>query len=148
MVQYHWYSPNHENIGQHEYTTTNLKTVKLKCIQIFPMYWFDPVFLFLFFRDEKSIWMMVLPGYIDIGDRCWRRNVLVTIIRCWWHVLPFCSSTFSIFLQYCRAPTFKRYRNSVTNILNLSPILSRQHHDVISIKFTLCIHIRFDESLS
>ena len=22
-------------------------------------------------------------GYIDVGDRCWRRNVLVTILRYW-----------------------------------------------------------------
>ena len=22
-------------------------------------------------------------GYIDVGDGCWRRNVLVTIVRCW-----------------------------------------------------------------
>ena len=23
-------------------------------------------------------------GYIDVGDGCWRRNVLVKILRCWW----------------------------------------------------------------
>ena len=28
-------------------------------------------------------------GYIDVGDACWRRNVLVTILRCWWRVWPF-----------------------------------------------------------
>ena len=22
-------------------------------------------------------------GYIDVGDGCWRRNVLVTTMRCW-----------------------------------------------------------------
>jgi len=23
-------------------------------------------------------------GYIDVGDGCWRRKVLVTTLRCWW----------------------------------------------------------------
>ena len=23
-------------------------------------------------------------GYIDVGDGCWRPNVLVTSLRCWW----------------------------------------------------------------
>ena len=35
-------------------------------------------------------------GYIDVGDGCWRRNVFVTIIRCWWRFWPFWSPTFSI----------------------------------------------------
>ena len=25
-------------------------------------------------------------GYIDVGDGCWRRNVLVTSLRCWWPI--------------------------------------------------------------
>ena len=36
-------------------------------------------------------------GYIDIGDGCWRRNVLMTTLRCWWRFWPFSSLTFSIF---------------------------------------------------
>jgi len=27
-------------------------------------------------------------GYIDVGDGCWRRNVLVTITRWWWRFWP------------------------------------------------------------
>ena len=26
------------------------------------------------------------PGYIDVGDGCWRPNVLVTSLRCWWPI--------------------------------------------------------------
>ena len=25
-------------------------------------------------------------GFIDVGDKCWRRNVLATTIRCWWRL--------------------------------------------------------------
>jgi len=25
-------------------------------------------------------------GYIDVGDGCWRPNVLVTSLRCWWSI--------------------------------------------------------------
>ena len=49
-------------------------------------------------------------GYIDVGDGCWRPNVLVTIMRCWWRFWPFW------------------FWNSVTNIHKSSPILSHQHH--------------------
>ena len=24
-----------------------------------------------------------IDGYIDVGDGCWRRNVLATTLRCW-----------------------------------------------------------------
>ena len=30
---------------------------------------------------ENAVW--VFDGYIDVGDGCWRRNVLVTTLRCW-----------------------------------------------------------------
>ena len=36
-------------------------------------------------------------GYIDVGDGCWRRNVLVTILRFCWRFWPFSSSTSSIY---------------------------------------------------
>ena len=38
-------------------------------------------------------------GYIDVGDRCWRQNVLVTTIRCLWQFWPFWSPTSTIFLH-------------------------------------------------
>ena len=28
-------------------------------------------------------------GYIDVDDGCWRRNVLVIILRCWWKFWSF-----------------------------------------------------------
>ena len=34
-------------------------------------------------------------GYIDVSDKCWRRNVLETTLRCWFS--SFLSPTFSIF---------------------------------------------------
>ena len=32
-------------------------------------------------------------GNTDVGDGCWRRNVLVTTLRWWWRVWPFWSPT-------------------------------------------------------
>ena len=29
------------------------------------------------------------PGDIDVGDECWRWNMLVTTIRCWWRIWSF-----------------------------------------------------------
>ena len=44
-------------------------------------------------------------GYIDVGGGCWRRNVLVTALRCWWRFWSF------------RSPTStKRHQLLVTNI--------------------------------
>ena len=36
-------------------------------------------------------------GYIDNENRCFRENMLVTTIGCWWRYFPFCSPTFTIF---------------------------------------------------
>ena len=77
--------------------------------------------------------------YIDVGDECWRRNVLMTIIRCWWRFKSFWSPTSTIFLHYRRAPTFKRchhHRISVTNIHESSSTMSHQHHDAPNITVT------------
>ena len=63
-------------------------------------------------------------GYIDVGDGCWRQNVLVTTLRCWWRFWQFDSPTSCIFYHKRRAPTTKRChqnRNSVTNSQKLSP---------------------------
>ena len=73
--------------------------------------------------DRKSFFQKRFPGYIDVDDGCWRRNVLVTTLRCLWRFWPFLSPTSSIFYHWRRPPTTKRchqYRNSVTNI-HLSP---------------------------
>ena len=32
--------------------------------------------------------------YIDVGDGCWRRNVLVTSLSCWWQFWPFLDTNF------------------------------------------------------
>ena len=63
-----------------------------------------------------------LAGHIDFSDGCWRRNELVTTIRCWWATTS----------QRCH-----QHRNSVTNIPKSSPTLSDQHHDVTNITVTV-----------
>ena len=68
---------------------------------------------------------------IDVGDKCWRRKLLVTTLICCWWLWPHRSPTSNIFLQQRRAPTFKRYhqdRNSITKIDKSSLTLSHQHH--------------------
>jgi len=36
------------------------------------------------FRKLRFKNWVVLSGYINVGDGCWRRNVLMTILRCCW----------------------------------------------------------------
>ena len=75
-------------------------------------------------------------SYIDVGDGCWGRNVMVTTRRCWWQFWPFWSPTSNMFLHERRAPTSQRchqHRNFVTNIPRSSPTLGHQHHDFITI---------------
>ena len=31
----------------------------------------------------RELVLSIHSGYIDVGDGCWRRNVLVTTLRCW-----------------------------------------------------------------
>ena len=38
------------------------------------------------FLPEWNIMCYEVKGYIDIGDECWRPNVLVTSSRCWWPI--------------------------------------------------------------
>ena len=39
----------------------------------------------------QQIYYILSYGYINIGDGCWRQNVLVTTLRCWWR---FCLGIF------------------------------------------------------
>jgi len=64
----------------------------------------------------------IFIGFIDVGNGCWRRNVLVAILKCWWRFCHFSSLTSSIFLLLASG-SFKgcyQYRNSVTNIKSLT----------------------------
>ena len=53
-------------------------------------------------------------GNIDVGDGCWRRNVLMTTIRCSWRFRPFWSPISTIILHWHQYPKY------VTNIEILS----------------------------
>ena len=44
-------------------------------------------------------------GYIDVGDGCWKRTVLMTTFRYWWRFCPF---WFTIFLHKHWTPKCKR----------------------------------------
>ena len=49
---------------------------------------FEPVFLFHLTKTSFEfnfimINFIMINGYIDVGDGCWRPNVLVTSLRCW-----------------------------------------------------------------
>ena len=64
-------------------------------------------------------------GYIDVGDGCWWRNVLVTSWRCWW----------PIWYIEKRQRNEKRLQHnySATTILNRSSSKSHQHNFVTNI---------------
>ena len=36
------------------------------------------------YQDEKTPIPWCKIGYIYVGDKCWRRNALASILRCWW----------------------------------------------------------------
>ena len=64
---------------------------------------------------------VTISGYIYVGEECWRRDVLVTTIRCFWH--PLWSPTSTFFLHKW-APIIKRcHQHRVTKIHKSSPTL-------------------------
>ena len=67
-----------------------------------------------------------LNGYIDVGDGCWRQNLLATTLRSWWRFCP------------CSSPT------------SMSPSRSACHRHLCSQKFwpLLSIILRFQGSLA
>ena len=60
----------------------------------------------------KQIFQPTLFGtaraWTCVRNRCWRRKVLVRIIRCWWRFRSFWSPKSSIFSHQRRASTVKR----------------------------------------
>ena len=65
----------------------------------------------------------------DIGDGCWRRNELVTSLRCWWEIRSFWTRTFAIF-EHQRAFTYHKYHQCSKCVPNfkLPKSLCHQHH--------------------
>ena len=72
------------------------------------------------FKYEAWLWTE-LVGYIGVGDGCWRWNLLITSLRCWWPIY---------LIEKITKITNKRsqHNDSVTDILNRSPTLSHQHN--------------------
>ena len=71
---------------------------------------------------QKNLWSMIyspwtIDGRIDVGDGCWRRNLLVTILRVCWRFWPL-SLNISIGNQHPK---------DVTKILILSPTFLNCH---------------------
>ena len=64
-------------------------------------------------QDSDSI---SFRGHIDVGDRCWKPNVLVTNLRCWWPILTLIVSKIMIF----SSTSWTFYHYEVTNI-TMSP---------------------------
>ena len=62
-------------------------------------------------------------GDIDVGEICWRRNMLVTYLRSWWPIWPL-----SPLARICQHSIFTWV--FITNIQKMSPStwFCRQHH--------------------
>ena len=68
--------------------------------------------------------------HIDVGDECWRRNVL--IITCWSRFWSFWSPTSTIFLHYSLAFNIQKM-SSPSNISHQHPLIVinyRFHHKI------------------
>ena len=81
----------HENGEQVQYLNKEMKE-EMCLIDKYPSELKKKVSLITYFRKymndhllkvSKSTYLAILnDGYINVGDGCWRRNVLVTTIRC------------------------------------------------------------------
>ena len=78
--------------------------------------------------------------YIDVGDECWRRNVLVTTIRYWRRFWPFLSPTSTIFsssasgISTAKMSPTSRFCHQHPKMVTT---LSHQHHHVTNITVIL-----------
>ena len=64
---------------------------------VYSHYWNFLTFRYSRNKKKTDIFGLNLPkrtsrnsdimGYIGVADGCWRRNVLATILRCWWQFL-------------------------------------------------------------
>ena len=52
----------------HEFTESSITSAELLCVALF---------------DGQTVVESKIQGYIYVGDGCWRRNVLMTILKCW-----------------------------------------------------------------
>ena len=108
------------------------KTIYLKSKTQYVLY-------FIAYESSQRCWQtLCFNGYIAVGDGCWRRNVLVTTLRCWWpfwSFLPPASTIFDtsdghqdskdVIMIEIQTPTSKNcHQLQVTNIMMLPTPLS------------------------
>ena len=101
-----------------DYMDSDWRTLKSKWSSNFITY-------FHFVDKESSNCQTVATSDHDVGDGCWRQNVLVTssltTLGCWWRFSPFWSPASAIYKR--GAPTFK----NITNIEIPSPTSKNCH---------------------
>ena len=152
-----WFSPQNENQQKimkfltHQYTMINKMTRSKGPLMAMSAKWNFDDRTFLVGPDiivNQSFWpdkgtypcsAFAEGGHIDAGDGCWRPNILVTSLRCWWPILDIGDR----FNRLGKSPT-KRKKSltkwfyqigKIINISNQSPSLrlSHQHNHVTNI---------------
>ena len=66
---------------------------------------------------------MIFKGHIDVGDGCWRPNVLVPSLRCWWSIQD-------VGDRHIEKTT--NITKKVANIMILSPTSEISHHHKVT----------------
>ena len=84
-------------------------------------------------QHHKSI--TDIKGYIDVGDGCWRPNVLVTSLRCWWPIQDV-GDRFRMLVTDLMHWENHQHNEKVTNIIVLPPTSEISHHHKV-IKITM-----------
>ena len=81
---------------------------------------------------------IISKGYIDVGDGCWRRNMLATTLRCWWRFWPILSTTSSIFYSSISvghqkmSPISKFCNQHLESVINTKSPTSNCHQHLCS----------------
>ena len=106
-------------------------TVSFQC-------WFDDYIRVRELRLTKGQSLFI--SYIDVRDWCWRRNLLVTILRCRWRLRPF-KSPISFIRRPIKICVGHEYPKDVAKTLILSPTFlnCHQHHNATNMTVALFI---------
>ena len=103
------------------------KTIYLKSKTQYVLY-------FIAYENSQRCWQTIcLNGYIAFGDGCWRKNVLMTTLRCWWPVWLFLPPT-------CTLDVSDQNSKDVIKIEILTPTSGNCHQlQVTTITVTMII---------